>query len=102
LKVISPYVIFVYCRLFPRLFLTILSNYSYDYWWILDVLLLSLKPIKLARRYTRNKYIIIATNSAIKSVEVRTLITNITTITTIFLYECILTRFKGPLTIFTD
>jgi hypothetical protein len=58
--------------------------------------------IKLAGRYRRNKYIIIATNYATKWVEVRALKTNIVAVTTKFLYECILTRFGCPLIIVID
>jgi hypothetical protein len=53
--------------------------------------------IKPTRRYTRNTYIIVTTNYATKWVEVKTLKTNIVVIITIFLYECILTRFGCPL-----
>jgi len=63
--------------------------------WRLDFM----GPIKLVRRYARNKYILVATNYAIKWVEVRTLKPNIVVVTTIFLYKCILTRFGCPLTI---
>ncbi len=59
-------------------------------------------PIKLAGRYTRNKYIIVTTNYATKWVEAKSLRINIVAITTNFLYECILTRFGCPLTIITD
>jgi len=59
-------------------------------------------PIKLAWRYTGNKYILVATNYATKWVEVRTLIINIIVVTTKKLYECILIRFRCPLTIVTD
>jgi hypothetical protein len=59
-------------------------------------------PIKLAKRYTWNEYILIATNYATKWVEARSLRTNIITITIIFLYKCILTRFGCPLTIVTN
>ncbi len=53
-------------------------------------------------KYTRNKYIIVATDYAIKWVEARALRTNIIIITTKNLYECILTRFECPLTIITN
>ncbi len=56
-------------------------------------------PIELARRYKRNKYILIATNYATKWVEARSLKINTTSITTKFMYECILTRFGCPLII---
>jgi hypothetical protein len=58
-------------------------------------------PIKLAWRYTRNKYILVATDYTPKWVEARTLRTNTTIVITKFLYECILTRFGCPLTIIT-
>jgi hypothetical protein len=58
--------------------------------------------IKLEGRYTRNKYILIATNYATKWVEARTLKTNTIAITTKFLDECILTKFECPLIIITD
>jgi hypothetical protein len=44
----------------------------------------------------------VATNYATKWMETRVLKTNTTIITTIFLYECILTRFGRPSTIVTD
>jgi hypothetical protein len=59
-------------------------------------------PIKLARRYTRKKYILITTNYVTKWVEVRTLKITIIIVTTIFLYECILIRFEYSLTIIID
>ncbi len=59
-------------------------------------------PIKLAWRYTGNKYILVATNYVTKWVEARTSRTNIIVVTINFLYECILIRFRCPLTIVTD
>jgi hypothetical protein len=59
-------------------------------------------PIKLAGRYTRNKYILVTTNYAIKWVEAKSLRTNIVAITTNFLYECILIRFGCPLIVIID
>jgi hypothetical protein len=59
-------------------------------------------PIKLTRRYTRNKYILVAIDYATKGVEVGVLKTNTSVVTTFFLYECILTRFGCPLTIVTN
>jgi len=59
-------------------------------------------PIRLARRYIGNKYIVVATNYATKWVETRALKTNIATVIAKFMYECILIRFGCPLTIVTD
>jgi hypothetical protein len=61
-----------------------------------------MRPIKLARRYIGNKYIIVATNYATKWVEARTLKTDTIIVTTKFLYECILTKFRCPLIIVTN
>ncbi len=58
--------------------------------------------IKITNKYIKNKYILVATNYATKWVETRALITNIVVITTIFLNECILTRFGCPLIIIID
>jgi hypothetical protein len=58
--------------------------------------------IKLARRYTWNKYILVAIDYANKWVETKALKTNTTIVTTKFLYECIITKFGCPLTIVTD
>jgi hypothetical protein len=59
-------------------------------------------PIKATRRYIKNKYILIAIDYATKWVEAKTLRTNTTIVTTIFLYECILTRFGCHLIIVTN
>ncbi len=54
-------------------------------------------PIKPTKRYTRNKYILIATNYATKWVKIRTLRINIVVVITKLLCKCILTRFGCPL-----
>ncbi len=59
-------------------------------------------PIKPTRRYTRNKYIFVATNYATKWVETRALKINTTTVIAKILYECILTRFGCSLIIVID
>jgi hypothetical protein len=59
-------------------------------------------PIKPTRKYTRNKYILVTTDYAIKWVEARALRTNIVVVIAKNLYECILTMFGCPLTILTD
>ncbi len=59
-------------------------------------------PIKPAKRYTWNKYILVATNYATTWVEVKTLRTNIASIITKFLNECIFTKFGCPLTKITN
>jgi hypothetical protein len=58
-------------------------------------------PIKLANIYTRNKYILVGLDYATKWVEARALKNNSPVVITIFLYECILTRFGCPLIIIT-
>jgi hypothetical protein len=59
-------------------------------------------PIKPTWKYTRNKHIFITTNYATKWVKTKALRTNTAVVTTIFLYECILTRFGCPLIIVMD
>ncbi len=60
--------------------------------WGLDFI----EPIKLRRKFTRNKYILIATNYATKWVEVKTFQMNTSFMIVKFLYEYILTRFGCP------
>ncbi len=59
-------------------------------------------PIKLAGRYTRNKYIFVATYYVTKWVEAKALRTNTIIVIAKFLYECILIRFGCPLTMVTN
>jgi len=59
-------------------------------------------PFKLTRRYTKNKYILVAIDYATKCVEAKALKTNIVVVTTKFLYECIFIRFGCPLIIVID
>jgi hypothetical protein len=59
-------------------------------------------PINLAARYIGNTHIFVTTYYATKWVEARTLKTNIVVVTTKFPYECILTRFRCPLTLVTN
>ncbi len=66
--------------------------------WGLDFI----SPIKPTRRLTRNKYILVVIDYAIKWVEAKAFKTNIAIITTIFLYEYIITTFGGPSTIVID
>jgi hypothetical protein len=56
-------------------------------------------PIKPASRLIGNKYILVATNYAIKLVEAKAFKTNTIIVTTRFLYDYILTKFGCPLTI---
>ncbi len=56
-------------------------------------------PIKPLGRLTRNKYILVAIDYATKWVESKAFWTNIIVVTTIFIYEYILTRFGCPLTV---
>ncbi len=55
-------------------------------------------PIKLVGRYTWKKYILVAIYYATKWVEARVLRINTATVTTKFMYECILTKFGCPIT----
>jgi hypothetical protein len=57
--------------------------------WVLDFIGL----IKLARRLTGNKYILVAIDYATKWVEAKAFRTNTTVIIVIFLYGYILTKF---------
>jgi hypothetical protein len=68
---------------------------------IYEVRFYFVRPIKPTRRYVRNKYILVATYYATKRVEARPLRINIVIVIIKFMYECILTRFKCPLTIIT-
>jgi hypothetical protein len=58
--------------------------------------------IKLTRRCTWNKYILVAIDYVTKWVEARALKTNTTIVKTLFFYECILIKFGCPLTIVTN
>jgi hypothetical protein len=53
-------------------------------------------PIKLIGQTTRDRYILVAIDYATKWVEANALCTNITMVTTKFLYENILARFGCP------
>jgi hypothetical protein len=66
--------------------------------WGLDFI----NPIKVVRRLTWNKYILIVIDYATKWVEVKAFKTNIIVVITRVLYEYILTRFGCPLTIITN
>jgi hypothetical protein len=76
---------------------TILPNEPFMKWNIKFI-----NPIKLAGKLRGDKYILVATDYAIKWVDAKALRTNIVIITTGFLYEYILTIFRCPFTIVTD
>jgi hypothetical protein len=59
-------------------------------------------PIKPVGRWTRNKYILVVIDYATKWMEAKAFKTNIVVVTTIFLYEYILTRFGCSLVIVTN
>jgi hypothetical protein len=59
-------------------------------------------PVQLVGTDIGNKYIFVAIDYATKWVEARALKTNTTTVTSIFLYECILIRLGCPLIIVID
>jgi hypothetical protein len=58
--------------------------------------------VKPTSKLSNNRYILVTIDYATKWMEVRTLRTNITIVTTMFLYKHILMRFKCPLTIVTN
>ncbi len=58
--------------------------------------------IKLTRRLTRNRYILVAIDYATKWVESKVFKTNIVIFTIIFMYEYILTKFGCPSIIVID
>jgi hypothetical protein len=59
-------------------------------------------PTKLTRRYTWNKYILVAIYYVTKWMEIRTLKTINAIIIIFFMYEWILTKFGCPLIIITN
>jgi hypothetical protein len=66
--------------------------------WGLDFI----SPIKPIGRLIGNKYILAAIDYVTKWVDLKALRTNIVIVSTIFLYEYILTKFGCPLTVITN